>query len=130
MVDLDSSEDNQNSENPGITATITETSHAGKILDWLESLPTVMPVNTHTNMVNLEAQIQGIDMELNKFDTHSPYTANPGIMHELFPSLPIYSDQVHARDKLLYPIMSHRTPLMNHVTLRRTSYEPGNVWHV
>ena len=80
-------------------ATITETSHVGKILDWLESLPTMMPANTHTNMVNLETQIQGIDKELNKFDTHTPYTANLGIMHGFFPSLPIYSDQVHARDK-------------------------------
>ena len=38
-------------------------------------------------------------MELNKFDTHNSYTVNPGILHELSPSLPIYSDQVHAREK-------------------------------
>ena len=59
----------------------------------------MIPANTHINMVNFDAQIQEIDMEINKYDTHAPYIANLCIMNELSPSLSIYSDQAHARDK-------------------------------
>ena len=98
-VDIAPSEGNQNSVSLGITATFTQTSHAGKILDCPESLPNVVPLNVHTDMVDFEAQIQEIDMELNKYDNNGTCTANPGFMAELSPSLSNYSVQEHARDK-------------------------------
>ena len=58
-----------------------------------------MPSNVHTDLVNFEAQIQDIDMELNKYDNHGTCIANPGFMDELSPSLSNYSVQEHARDK-------------------------------
>nr|POE60776.1 hypothetical protein CFP56_44135 [Quercus suber] len=100
LVDLESSEVNQNTETPSNTATISQTSHAGKTLHCSESLPIVMPANTHTKLVNFETQIQDIDMEINKYDSHVPYIANPAITDELSPCMPNYSDQVQARDKL------------------------------
>ena len=60
-VDIASSEGNQNSVSPGITATFTQTFHAGKILECPESLPIVVPSNVHTDMANFEAQIQDIE---------------------------------------------------------------------
>ena len=68
-----------------------------------------MPAKVHTNMVSFEAQIQDIDMELNKFDNHNSCAADPGILHELSPSLPIYSNQVHACEKsnIAPPIVAH-----------------------
>ncbi|XP_030969817.1 uncharacterized protein LOC115990093 [Quercus lobata] len=98
-VDIASSEGNLNSVSPGITATFTQTSHAGKILDCPESLPNVVPLNVHTDMVDFEAQIQEIDMELNKYDNNGTCTANSGFMAELSPSLSNYSVQEHAHDK-------------------------------
>ena len=58
-----------------------------------------MPSNVHTDLVNFEAQIQDIDMELNKYDNHGTCIANPGFMDEFSPSLSNYSVQEHARDK-------------------------------
>nr|POE70440.1 hypothetical protein CFP56_35594 [Quercus suber] len=107
IVDLESPKDNQVSENPDTTANFKQTSHAGKVLDCPESLPIVQPANAHTDMVNFEAQIQDIDMELNKFDNHTSCTTNPSIMDKLPPSLSIYSDQVHARDKSI--LSSHNS---------------------
>ena len=70
-----------------------------------------MPAKVHTNMVSFDAQIQDIDMELNKFDNHNSYSVDPGILHELSPSLPIYSDQVHAREKSTFAphIVAHES---------------------
>ena len=49
-------------------------------------------------MVNFEAQIQDIDMELNKYDSHASLLANPDFQEELSPSLSSYADRVLARD--------------------------------
>uniref|UniRef100_A0A7N2KRG0 Uncharacterized protein n=1 Tax=Quercus lobata TaxID=97700 RepID=A0A7N2KRG0_QUELO len=99
LVDPNSSMDIQNTATLDNQATITPTSHnTGNDVDGPESFPVVMPVNTHTNMVNFEAQIQDIDMELNKYDSHAPLLANPDFQEELSPSLSSCADQVLARD--------------------------------
>ena len=98
QVDL-YSEINQSTGNPGSGADITQAFHEESIRDCSESSPAVMPANVHTNMVSFEAQIQDIDMELTKFDNNNSCAADPGILHELSPSLPIDSNQVHACEK-------------------------------
>ncbi|KAL0017559.1 hypothetical protein SO802_004628 [Lithocarpus litseifolius] len=40
----------------------------------------MMPANMSTNLVNFEAQIQDIDMEINKYDSHSPCITNPATL--------------------------------------------------
>ena len=99
LVDLVSSEVNQNTEIPGNTASVTHTSHAGNTRDCPDSLPTMMPINTHTNLDNFEAQIHDIDMEINKYDSHTPCIAKPGFMDELSPGLSSHSVQAHSSDK-------------------------------
>nr|POE79224.1 putative wrky transcription factor 43 [Quercus suber] len=101
LVDLESSEVNQNVEIPSNRASVTHTSHVGKTQDSSDSLPIMMPSNTHTNLVNFEEQIQEIDMEINKYHSHTSGLANPGIMDELSPGLSSHYVQVHSSDKTI-----------------------------
>ena len=115
--DLDSSQGNNILETPGITDSFHQTSHAGKDRDCPESLPTVVPIIAHIDMVNFEAQIQEIDMGINKFDKHTTGTANPGFMDELSPRMSTFLDQEKASDK---------STLLSHVAAHDCTNEPSD----
>lgn len=97
-IDPNPSNDIQNSATLDNQATISPTSHLGNDEDGPESFLIVMPVNTHTNMVNFEAQIQDIDMELNRYDSHESLVANPEFQEDASPSLSNCVDQVFTCD--------------------------------
>ena len=90
---------NQNTEIPGNKESVMHTPHAGKSRDCPDSLPIMMPINMHTDLVNFEAQIQDIDMEINKYYSPTPCIANPGIIDKLSPGLSTHSVQAHSSDK-------------------------------
>lgn len=58
LVDPNSSTDDQNTATPDNQATITPNSHAGNNVYGHESFPIVMPVNTHTSMVNFNLMLK------------------------------------------------------------------------
>ena len=68
-------------------------------------------------MVNFEAQIQEIDIGINKFDNHTTGTANPGFMDELSPRMSTFLDQENARDK---------STLLSHDATHDSTNEPSD----
>nr|POE68408.1 hypothetical protein CFP56_20718 [Quercus suber] len=70
-ADPNQSTEFQNTVTPEVQAPNSPTFHAGNVVDSPESFPIVLPGITHTETVNFEEQIQEIDMEISKYDSHA-----------------------------------------------------------
>ncbi|KAL0017419.1 hypothetical protein SO802_004488 [Lithocarpus litseifolius] len=75
-VDPNLSTEFQNKAIPEIQAPNSPTSLAGNVVNDPESFTSVMPEITQPKSVTFDDQLQDIDMELNKFDSHATFTAN------------------------------------------------------
>lgn len=84
-VDPNPSTEFQNIPTLKIQAPNSPTSHAGNDVDGLESFPIVLLGNTHSKTVTFDDQIQDIDMELNKYDSHATLLANPDFQEDVSP---------------------------------------------
>jgi len=84
-VDPNPSTEFQNIATPEFQAPNSPTSHVGNDVDGPESFPIVLPGNTHTKTVNFDDQIQDIDMELSKYDSHATLLANLDFQDDVSP---------------------------------------------
>lgn len=97
-VDPNLSTEFQNTVTPKIQAPNSPTSHAGNDVDGPDSSPIVLPGIIHAKMVNFDDQIQDIDMELSKYDSHATLLANPDFQDDVSPKVSSNDDVICIRD--------------------------------